>query len=307
MTQNIDKRNMKDEQWLEFRRKGVGSSDIGAILGLSKYKTSYEVFADKRGLIPPFEGNNATKWGLILEPAMHQLFLEAHPECTVKMDNKIRVHKKYPWAMANLDRVIKSTARKGVGILELKTTTSYVQNTWENGIPLEYWAQVQWQLFVTGYTWAILFVGILDQRDTYELVVERDEAFIEKMVAKAENFWMVVEGGVWLGEITATDAEKLRPVLGKEVEVDGDTWGAMAQEKEGLEKEKTEIEGRIDKIKDQFKAAMGDAEYMRHVTSGAVLATFIGKERAGHVVEPKFVRTLLIKKESKKKGDKNNV
>ena len=35
--------------WLEERRKGIGGSDVAAIMGLSPWKTAYQVYQDKRG------------------------------------------------------------------------------------------------------------------------------------------------------------------------------------------------------------------------------------------------------------------
>lgn len=40
------------DEFLHRRRAGIGGSDIAAILGLSKYKTAYDVWLDKRGEAP---------------------------------------------------------------------------------------------------------------------------------------------------------------------------------------------------------------------------------------------------------------
>lgn len=37
-------------EWLRERQKGIGGSDIGAILGLNKYKTAFEVYLEKQNL-----------------------------------------------------------------------------------------------------------------------------------------------------------------------------------------------------------------------------------------------------------------
>jgi predicted phage-related endonuclease len=39
------------ERWLAERRKGIGSSDAAAILGVHPYKSAYAVWAEKTGLI----------------------------------------------------------------------------------------------------------------------------------------------------------------------------------------------------------------------------------------------------------------
>ena len=55
------------EQWLADRRKGIGGSDIGAILGLSPYRTLMDVFLDKRGETQPKGNEQAMYWGTVLE------------------------------------------------------------------------------------------------------------------------------------------------------------------------------------------------------------------------------------------------
>ena len=50
------------EQWLADRRKGIGGSDIGAILGLSPYRTLMDVFLDKRGETQPKGNEQAMYW-----------------------------------------------------------------------------------------------------------------------------------------------------------------------------------------------------------------------------------------------------
>ena len=39
--------NMEHEEWLENRRKGIGSSDAGSICGLNPYSSAIAVFQDK--------------------------------------------------------------------------------------------------------------------------------------------------------------------------------------------------------------------------------------------------------------------
>ena len=41
--------NMEREDWLDWRRRGIGGSDVGAICGISKYKSPIDVYLDKIG------------------------------------------------------------------------------------------------------------------------------------------------------------------------------------------------------------------------------------------------------------------
>jgi predicted phage-related endonuclease len=48
------------EQWLEWRKKGIGGSDAGAIMGLNPYSSAFQVYCDKKGLMPETEDNEAS-------------------------------------------------------------------------------------------------------------------------------------------------------------------------------------------------------------------------------------------------------
>ena len=50
---------MSREEWLAERRKSLGGSDMGAVLGLNKYRSPYAVWAEKTGLIGEAPDNEA--------------------------------------------------------------------------------------------------------------------------------------------------------------------------------------------------------------------------------------------------------
>ena len=39
--------NMEKQEWLNYRKQGIGGSDAGAVCGLNPYKTAMEVYQDK--------------------------------------------------------------------------------------------------------------------------------------------------------------------------------------------------------------------------------------------------------------------
>ena len=57
------------EGWLTYRRKGIGGTDIGAILGLSPWNSPLSIFLGKTGQNPPPKPTTqAMEWGTFLEP-----------------------------------------------------------------------------------------------------------------------------------------------------------------------------------------------------------------------------------------------
>lgn len=48
------------EQWLEYRRKGIGGSDAAAVLGISPFRTGRDLYYDKLNICTPRQ--NAHTW-----------------------------------------------------------------------------------------------------------------------------------------------------------------------------------------------------------------------------------------------------
>ena len=57
-------------EWQEARRVHITASEIAAVMGMSEYKTAYEVWAEKMGLMPAFTGNESTARGHRYEAAI---------------------------------------------------------------------------------------------------------------------------------------------------------------------------------------------------------------------------------------------
>ena len=53
--QVVDISTLSREQWLAFRRLGIGGSDVAAIMGISPFVTSRDLYYDKIGVTPAIE------------------------------------------------------------------------------------------------------------------------------------------------------------------------------------------------------------------------------------------------------------
>ena len=91
------------EDWLNARRGGIGGSDAPAILGLDRYRSPFDVYADKLGLKPEQEDNEAMRQGRDLEQYVAERFMEATGK-KVRRRNGILQHPEHPWMIANIDR-----------------------------------------------------------------------------------------------------------------------------------------------------------------------------------------------------------
>lgn len=53
-----------------MRSKGIGGTDIAAIVGLNPWKSPIDVYMEKTGLVEPIPDNENLYWGRELEPAV---------------------------------------------------------------------------------------------------------------------------------------------------------------------------------------------------------------------------------------------
>lgn len=174
------------EQWRDLRNRGIGGSDIGAILGVNKYRSMVDVFIDKtQG--SKFEGNQYTYWGNKLEDVIREEF-------SLKNASKFEVFKidytmKYQNLVANVDGIVRNIETGEYGVLEIKTANGFSINDWSDGeVPKSYYAQVVHYLAVTGFKFAIIVV-LIGGNDYREILIQRNEEEIKYIVESANNFW----------------------------------------------------------------------------------------------------------------------
>ena len=53
----VDTADLPEDDWLEWRRKGIGGSDAAAILGISPFATARDIYYDKLNILA-FEEND---------------------------------------------------------------------------------------------------------------------------------------------------------------------------------------------------------------------------------------------------------
>lgn len=85
-----------DKNVTENRSSYVGGSDVPVILGLSKYKTQYELALEKAGIKEPeFISNPYIQFGNKMEPVIREYIntmnsLNFHPDTFIDKDDMLR-------------------------------------------------------------------------------------------------------------------------------------------------------------------------------------------------------------------------
>lgn len=177
------------EEWLSIRKGYIGGSDAGAVVGLNPYKSAYSLWAEKTGKIPEFEGNTTTRVGSYLEELVAQMFTEETGK-KVRRKNRVLVNDEYPWACADVDRLIVGEK----ALLEIKTTNSSVaMKKFKNGeYPEQWYCQMTHYLAVTGLEKAYLAV-LIESREFKVFELERDEEEIAALMSAENDFWNLVK------------------------------------------------------------------------------------------------------------------
>lgn len=249
-------------QWLKERQCGIGGSDVGAILGVNKYKTPFEVYLEKTEPITEVgEQSESAYWGDQFEEVVAKEF-EKRTGKKVRRDRKHYKHKEYSFMVANIDRkVVGENA-----ILECKTANQYLANEWqEDEVPASYLLQVQHYLFVTGAEVGYIAVLIGGQKFVWK-EVQRDEELIEVIIEAEKEFWKMVQDKTPPALDGSSAAEKYLKERYKEAEEDklielGFEYKDKIKTYLDMKVQLKNFETQVKELENQIKFEIGNAEY----------------------------------------------
>ena len=160
----------------EERRKGIGGSDVGAIMGANPYCSIIKLYKEKKGEIPPPVFNHAMEWGHILEdviakkyakdnnfyfdpdavPLNHDSDYVPCPDANDGVIYKPKIIRsvEHDWAYAHPDCFVQvgEPDRYDLSGIEIKTVSEGMyRKYWANDdVPPWQFYQVVWYSIVTG-------------------------------------------------------------------------------------------------------------------------------------------------------------
>jgi len=259
------------------RTKYIGGSDIGAILGLSRFKTPLEVWMEKTGKETKRLDSLPLRFGSFAEEFVAREYSRA-TGFELLHDESIYLHTEHSFMSAHIDRfVLQGGASPPTRILECKTANPFSSGDWgevgSDEVPLSYLCQCIWYMGITGIDktdLAVLF-GNSDFR-IYEIT--RDLELESVILQKAKLFW---------NECVLKD---IPPPVQSEADCQtlfskGDPAKSVEAKEETLELTKrlqllnSEIDIReeeISSIKQSIMQSMGEAQTLTF--AGKVLATW---------------------------------
>ena len=260
------------------RSKYLGGSDIGAILGLSRFRSPLEVWMEKTGKEVKKLDSLPLRFGSFAESFVASEYSRSTGFDLIH-DESIYVHPEYSFISAHIDRFVleDSSSSSPTRILECKTANPFSLGDWgevgTDQVPLSYLCQCLWYMAITDLNridLAVLF-GNADFR-IYE--ISRDLELESTILQKANFFW---------NEYVLKDVP---PPAQSEADCQtlfskGDPAKSVEAHSETLELRKrlallnNEIDSReeeISAIKQNIMTLMGEAETLTY--QGQVIATW---------------------------------
>jgi putative phage-type endonuclease len=182
-------------EWLDWRRQGIGASDVAAILGISPWSSPWSVWAEKVGLLDGDDESEAMEFGRWAELMVAPWF-EERTGLTVSGAQTQVEHEADAWKRCTVDGFVfegpapdaphyhDAEGPDVLGLCQIKTTGP--GRRWEE-IPAHIQAQEQWEMHVTGldHVWLPVLHG--RRLEVYEL--DRDDADVELIVGRVEAFY----------------------------------------------------------------------------------------------------------------------
>lgn len=189
----VETGNLTEEEWLDYRRGGIGGSDVSIIFGVSHFRCNRELYYDKLGIKPLRDAEDETwlqkKMGHVLEGLVAEVF-SRKTNLKVFEVKKMFSHPLYPFMRADVDRfVIDENGR--TGILECKTTNYQNKDAWaDQKYPYQYELQIRHYMAVMNLDFA--YIACLwgnSENDFAYRYVERDHEFEDEIIEAEQYFW----------------------------------------------------------------------------------------------------------------------
>lgn len=176
---------------IQERKLGIGGSDMPIILGLSNYKTPYQLYLEKKGIISTGDISSPVQyWGNRLEAIIRDEFADRN-NVLIQTPDTI-VHPFYDFIRANIDGYISEWE----AVLEIKCSTQFMANEWgEDGsdyIPMAYLAQVAHYCSVTNADCAYIAV-LIGGHDYRQYKYSRDLELEKTIIDAACAFWDAIQ------------------------------------------------------------------------------------------------------------------
>lgn len=191
----VDTENLPRDEWLEWRRKGIGGSDAATIIGVSPFSTARDLYYDKLNIVSAVDEEN--NWvqkeiGHLLEDLVAKIFSKK-TEYPVYQVKKMFYHPLYPYMLADVDYFVRLPDGK-TAILEIKTTNYNATGNWwldgKEAVPVNYEIQGRHYMAVTNID-KVYYCCLYGNTEDEVIIrsIDRDEAYEDLIITLEGDFW----------------------------------------------------------------------------------------------------------------------
>lgn len=288
--------------WLDERRKGLGGSDIPAILGCSPWRTPLQVWATKVGLESENESSYVLRRGSHMEPLLWSELAREVPGLEAFPQSLVIVEGAEPWMRYSPDAFLRVGSVDALGEGKSHPRGS---SKWAYGVPEHVQAQVQWGLHVCDL--GIAYVAVDLGTEFSWAKIERDPAWWPAHEEIIREFWRrVVEEDApaptsdegdrkVLGALYRSQTGEAKPLDGALLE-DAQTYDEIVETMKALDEKKNLIVNKI-------CAEIGTAE--RGVLPDGSGFSWVKQSRPKMVADPTQPRSefRVVRRFGKNKGE----
>jgi putative phage-type endonuclease len=243
------------------RHEGLGASDSAIIMGYSNYKTPYQLYLEKTGVITADdEITEAQYWGNALEPIIINRFAEEN-DVTITFPDTV-YHPDYHYIFANLDGWIESES----AVIEVKSANSFQRKEWDmaltDGIPTAYLIQIAKQCLITNATrgYCAVLIGGMEYK---QFIYERDRVLEDLILQSDISFWHGIQNGIPPDPVNTSDCRLKFPTPHPD-KISHATFHIHSGLNllQDLKEKAKELEQLMDNYKMKIMEHMGTSEYL---------------------------------------------
>ena len=173
-------------EWLKMRKHGIGGSDAAAVCGLSRWRGPLDVYRDKTSDKIEEKETPAIHWGNVMEPVLRAEFAKRSGLVVEEVPFLFNC-REFPFMIANVDGIAREKDGS-VSLIEIKTANSFAVKDWDNGLPQEYYIQVQHYMSVLDLAKSYIVV-LIGGNDFRIEEIPRDDETIQTIINLEAAFW----------------------------------------------------------------------------------------------------------------------
>jgi len=259
--------------WLTARRDGLGSSDVAAILGISRYGNALSVWHDKTGGLPlESDDSEPALWGRAFEETVAREWARRNRSVVRRVG--LVANTERPWQMCTLDRRVLKCPLADADercAVEIKCRDKMKASQFRAGVADDVLVQTLWQADVCGFdhVHAAVLIGGNDYRQ-YVIRVRDHAQLIDDLRAAGARAWEQIQ-------------TRREPVLAHDADPDVllDLYGRLHPDRAGVVDITRDIDTQeaVEEYLDAHQA-YAVAEKRKKAAKARILAGLAGAEAA---------------------------